>query len=369
VSLVFHEVLVVGGGIAGASTAIMLGRAGHRVTVVERDTQLRSSGSPVDVRGSASAWVERMGVAEQLREADTGVRRVEFVDESGRTRARAALRRSASADFEVRRKVLNEILVAAAAEVADLTRSDGPVRLVSDAGGVDVTFESGTESRYDVVVGADGQHSTVRDLSFGPEAEYSRPLGLGIATVPVDDALVAAPDVVEVFNVPGACMSVHPAGGHPVAAFIWRADDAKRPRRRAEQQRVLEQRFEGRGWSSPELLEAVRDGTRDLYCDIVSRVAVPKWSRDRVVLLGDAASSITILGEGCSMAITGAGRLAEALSDADDPAVAFCRYESVHRPEVTRKQRGAGFGACVLVPRTTRGIAARNLLVRVARRV
>src|SRR3954452_9274291 len=116
-SLVYHKVLVVGGGIAGASTAIMLGRAGHEVTVVERDTQLRSSGSPVDVRGSAPAWVERMGVAEQLREADTGVRRVKFVDENGRTRACAALRRSASADFEVSRNALNEILMAAAVQV------------------------------------------------------------------------------------------------------------------------------------------------------------------------------------------------------------------------------------------------------------
>ena len=120
---------------------------------------------------------------------------------------------------------------------------------------------------------------------------------------------------------------------------------------------------------STQLLEAVADDTRDLYCDSVSRVAVPTWSRDRVVLLGDAASSITILGEGCSMAITGAGRLAEALGDADAPAVAFQRYESLHRPEVTRRQRGAGFGASVLVPRTSRGIAARNLLVRIARRV
>ena len=365
----YHKVLVVGGGIAGASTAIMLGRAGHGVTVVERDTQLRSSGSPVDVRGSARAWVERMGVAEQLREADTGVRRVTFVDESGRTRARAALRRSTSADFEVSRNALNEILMAAAAQVADITMADGPVRLVSDAGGVDVTFESGTESRYDVVVGADGQHSTVRRLAFGPESEYARPLGLGIATVPVDDGLVAAPDVVEIFNVPGACMSVHPAGGHPVAAFIWRTDDADPPRRRAQQQRVLERHFEDRGWLSSELLEAVHDSTRDLYCDTVSRVAVPHWSQGRVVLLGDAASSITILGEGCSMAITGAGRLTEALSNGDHRALAFGRYESVHRPEVTRKQRGAGIGASVLVPRTSRGIAARNLLVSIARRV
>ena len=72
--------------------------------------------------------------------------------------------------------------MAAAAGVAENVMADGPVRLASDAGGVDVTFKSGSESRYEVVVGADGQHSTVRRLAFGPESEYSRPLGLGIAT-------------------------------------------------------------------------------------------------------------------------------------------------------------------------------------------
>jgi hypothetical protein len=69
------------------------------------------------------------------------------------------------------------------------------------------------------------------------------------------------------------------------------------------------------------------------------------------------------------MATTGAGRLTQALSDGDDPAVAFTRYESAHRPEVSRRQRGAGFGVSVLVSRTSRGIATRNLMVRMARRV
>ena len=87
-SLVHHKILVVGGGIEGACTSLMLGRAGHQVTLVEQDTQLRSSGSPVDVRGSAPVWVERMAVAKQLREADR-VRRVNFVDQSGRALARA----------------------------------------------------------------------------------------------------------------------------------------------------------------------------------------------------------------------------------------------------------------------------------------
>ena len=121
-----------------------------------------------------------------------------------------------------------------------------------------MTFESGRQARFDLVVGADGQHSTIRRLAFGPESQYANPVGLVIATTPVDATLVSAPDVVQMCNIPGASLSVHPAGGHPAAAFIFRAGTS-RPRDREAQQRELEQRYAGRGWLSTELLAAARE--------------------------------------------------------------------------------------------------------------
>lgn len=368
VSGVARDILVVGGGIAGASIATLLGRAGDRVTLVERDQGQRSSGSPVDVRGSALPVIERLGVASRLREADTGVRFVEFVDQRGRRRARAELRRGGSADIEIGRSALNGILFEAAAGVADVTFADGPERVVPGDEGVDVTFTSGAESRFDLVVGADGQHSTVRSLAFGPEHAYSRPLGLGIATVPVTHAPVSAPDVVQICNLPGASMSVHPAGGHPVAAFIFRTDDRAPAQGREAQQQLLQLHYRNRGWRSQELLQAVSDAD-DLYFDTVNRVDVPTWHRGRIILLGDAASSITILGEGCSMAIAGAGLLADTLSNVEEIDNALAAFERAHASEVRKKQRGAGYGASVLVPKTRAGIAVRNALLRIVKRV
>ena len=362
-----RSILVVGGGIAGSTLATLLGRARHRVTLVERDAGQRSSGSPVDVRGAALPVVDRLAVTDALRTSDTGVTYVEFVDERGRRRARATMRRNSAADVEISRSTLNRVLIDAAADVAEIVHDDGPAHLESDASGVDVTFERGRRSRFDLVVGADGQHSTVRRLAFGPESVYASPLGLAVATAPVDDSLVSAPDVVQVCNVPGACMTVHPAGGHPGLAFLFRTGIG-RPADRDGQQRELEQRYAGRGWRSAELVAAAR-AAEDLYFDTVNQVSVPTWSRGRVVLLGDSASSITILGEGCSMAVAGAGALADALAGTDDVDAAVTAYERDHRPRVTAAQRGAGYGASVLVPRTARGIGLRNLLVRVARRV
>jgi 2-polyprenyl-6-methoxyphenol hydroxylase-like FAD-dependent oxidoreductase len=71
---------------------------------------------------------------------------------------------------------------------------------------------------------------------------------------------------------------------------------------------------------------------------------VPSWSRERIVLLEDAASSITILGEGASMALAGASALADAIAETHDVDGAVAAYEREHRPRVTAAQRGAGYG-------------------------
>ncbi|MBN9182277.1 MAG: hypothetical protein J0I66_04600, partial [Microbacterium sp.] len=89
----------------------------------------------------------------------------------------------------------------------------------------------------------------------------------------------------------------------------------------------------------------------------------------RGVLLGDAASSVTILGNGSSLALAGAQRLDAALRDGSDTRAALIRYERAHRPAVERNQKGAGFGAAFLVPRTRGGLWARNVAARVMRRV
>ena len=75
--------MISGAGIAGATLAALLGRAGHQVTVVERDQGIRSSGNPVDVREGAYDVAEQLGVLTSLRDAGTKVRELIFVDDTG----------------------------------------------------------------------------------------------------------------------------------------------------------------------------------------------------------------------------------------------------------------------------------------------
>jgi len=109
--------------------------------------------------------------------------------------------------------------------------------------------------------------------------------------------------------------------------------------------------------------------TEDLYFDAVSQVRLDGWTRGRVTLLGDAASCVSLFGDGSTLALAGAHALATTLTETKDHATALRRYEAAHRALVEPKQRGMGRAAALLVPKTRVGVTARNLGARFARQV
>jgi 2-polyprenyl-6-methoxyphenol hydroxylase-like FAD-dependent oxidoreductase len=124
-----RTVLISGAGIAGCTLAYWLARRGMRVTVVERSAAQRSSGAPVDVRGPAADVAERMGITEELRQAQTDVGGMRFVTAQGTPAARvdlAALRRRAGGarDIEVPRGALAAILAAVSRSDAEFIYDD-----------------------------------------------------------------------------------------------------------------------------------------------------------------------------------------------------------------------------------------------------
>ncbi|MEU8378310.1 FAD-dependent monooxygenase [Streptosporangium sp. NPDC048865] len=364
-----RTVLISGGGIAGPALSYWLARHGFRPTVVERARGLRSSGSPVDVRGPALPVAEAMGIMPRLRDVATRTTAMSVVDASGRQVARIAMPATRSAagnrEVELPRGDLAAALHEAARDDTELLFDDTIVALRQDGHGVDVTFERAAPRRFDLVVGADGLHSTVRRLVFGPEAGFVRHMGLYVATLPLGGPAGHPHDVL-VYNTPGRLVAVHPSRGDALAAFVFRgpAIDGFDHRDTELHRRIVAEAYAGAGWRVPELLERLRT-TEELYFDSVSHVRSPAWARGRVALLGDAASCVSLFGDGSSLAIAGARTLAEALAaHPADHAGAFRRYETEHRALVGPKQRGSGRAAALLVPRTRLGIAARNLAAR-----
>jgi 2-polyprenyl-6-methoxyphenol hydroxylase-like FAD-dependent oxidoreductase len=360
-----RTVLISGSGVAGPTLAYWLARYGFRPTVVERSDGQRSSGNPVDVRGEAMDVAERMGVLPRLREAATSVSGMAFVTASGRRIGRLAVSRTDGTELEVPRADLAAVMYDAARERAEFLFGDSIAALRQDAHGVDVTFDKGAPRRFDLVVGADGLHSAVRRLAFGPASGYLRHLGMYVATFQLGYA-AADPSTVLMYNRPGRSVSVHPVNGNAMAAFIFRspAIPGLDNRDSAACKQIVLDAYRGGGWELPRLLDRL-SAADDLYFDSVSRVRLPAWSQGRVALLGDAASCMSLFGNGSSLAITGAATLARALDAApDDHATAFRAYEAEHRVRVRPTQRGRLIAGALLVPATRAGITARDLVVR-----
>ncbi|MDA0567003.1 FAD-dependent monooxygenase [Streptomonospora sp. S1-112] len=369
------KILVSGAGIAGLASAIQLGSRGHDVTVVEYGRDLRLTGTPIDIRGDAVAAVADLGLLEEIQRRRVRMsERTWFVDSQGDPVAPLPLAQISDSadDIELLREDLVRVLADALPATARIRFGDSIAALTDDGaengpgGGVEVRFASGRTGRYDLVVGADGQHSAVRRLVFGTEADHQRHLGVyfALADHPRESQTEGANAV---YNVPGRMAGLFRYGGKAVAVFQFRSDPiAFDHRDLAAQKRILTDAFAGHtSWRIPELLDAARADPA-LYFTSAAQIHLPSWHRGRVVLVGDAGYCPAFLsGRGTSLALTGARFLAEELQrSGGDPAAAFARYEARQRPYVSFAQGRAESGRDRMLPPTWSAIAARNAALR-----
>ena len=176
-----EQILISGASIAGPTLAFWLARYGYQPTVIERAPGLRAGGNGVDVRGQAIEVAERMEIMPQIRAAAADVIGMSFVDAADRSVARIDLqaiqRKHVSGEVEIMRGDLARILYEATKRDVTYIFGDSIQTLEQDDDGVTVTFEYSDSRRFDLVIGADGIHSTVRELAFGPESQFVRHLG------------------------------------------------------------------------------------------------------------------------------------------------------------------------------------------------
>ncbi|MFE4519217.1 FAD-dependent monooxygenase [Kitasatospora sp. NPDC056783] len=360
------KVLISGASIAGPALAHWLGRYGFEVTVVELAPALRAGGQDVDFRGRTHLTVlERMGVLEELRALGTGGSPMTFVGPDGR-RLLHLPAEFAGGDLEVPRGELAQLLHRHSGTRAEYVFGDSVTALEETPHAVRVTFRHGAPREFDLVIGADGLHSTVRRLAFGPERHYVRHLGYYAATWQLPNDLGLPVGGVGL-NVPGRLMSVGAAHRDPsrAGAFcLFASPELSYDRHDPAAQRTLVRAaFAGLGWRVPYLLESL-DTAPELYFDSISRADVPAWSTGRIALIGDAACGATIGGMGTGTAVVAAYVLAGELARArGDHRAAFDRYEKLLRGYARGCQKGGDRTGPFLAPRTAAGLRFRNALL------
>ena len=354
------SVLISGASVAGPALAYWLHRYGFHVTVVERSAEIRGGGYPIDIRGTAVDVVERMGVLPQLQARHIDTRRISAVDAAGRTIASfspgALAGAEAGRDLEVPRGDLTSVLYALTEDKVEYVFGDSIATLTPHDDGVDVTFERGEPRSFDLVVGADGLHSTTRRLAFGPEADYHHYLGYCFAGFTAPNPTGLSHEAI-LQNTPGRLTALYAVGEQPwvhaLLAFV--APEPPREKRGTDTVELVSNAFAGMGGETPRLLEELKDA-KDVYFDTVSQIRMPSWVAGRVALVGDAAYAPSFLtGQGTSLALSGAYVLAGQIANGD-----LAGYERIMRPYVEQNQALVSGGGSSILPRTRGRLWMRN---------
>jgi 2-polyprenyl-6-methoxyphenol hydroxylase-like FAD-dependent oxidoreductase len=363
-----RSALISGTSIAGPVLAFWLSEAGWDITVVERAQRLRTSGYPVDIRGTAVDVVRRMGLHDQILAERYRHVPIALLSPSGRRLCTLdygdLLSDSGSGDVELTRGALSEILYRASADRATYVFGDSITALTQTDAGVDVTFDHGRPQTFDVVIGADGIHSNVRGLTFGEESQFIRHLGpyAAVWDLPSD---MFAPGTGFMYSHAGRTVGVEHVSGEPAArAFLTFVHPAPGTVNRHDTDEILaalHDAFAEDGWRTHEVIDTLPRAD-DFYFDTVSQVRMRRWSSGRVALVGDAAYAPAFLsGQGTSIAIAGAYVLASELVRHDRPEPAFAAYERRLRDYVEKNQNLALHTGSTVLSRTSGQLLRRNI--------
>ncbi len=364
------KILISGAGIAGTTLAYWLARYGFQPTIVETAPRLRSGGYLIDFWGAGFDIADRMGLLPEIRRRGYLPREVKVVDSSGKRvtgfSVDSFFRLTRNRYVSVPRGELAAAIFDTVEAKVETIFGDSVERIEQTQQGVHVTFERAGARDFDLVVGADGLHSRVRDLVFGTQHGFERFLGYKAAAFEVEGYRPRDELIYVMYTEVGQQVGRFAMrGDRTMFLFTFADDDAAGPSETRAQKALLRTRFGASGWECPQILDAL-EASDDLYFDRVSQIRMDPgqglWTRGRVTLVGDAAFCVSLLaGQGSALAMVAAYILAGELHCADgDYARAFEQYQKLFGPFVLGKQRAALRFAGTFAPKSKFALFVRN---------
>ena len=344
------RVIVIGAGIGGLAAALTLKRSGFEVQVFEQAAELREIGAGIQISPNAARILNRLGLEEPLRRFGVRPRAIVIRRwDDGRVLARQPLADACERNFGApyynfhRAEMLD--LLSAAVPDGVLHLDHRCVGLTQHADRVEVKFHNGVTADADVVVGADGIHSTVREVIVGPEsprfsghvayrglvpAERVEHLGLEIAA-----SVWWGPDHHFVHYYVGAGARYH--NWVAITPGEWRIESW------TAKGEVADALKEFAGWH-PQISAIIGSVDATNRWALYDRDPLPEWTVGRVTLMGDAAHPmLPYMAQGAVQSIEDAAVLARCLelADAHDVSAALRRYEQTRKPRASRCQEGS----------------------------
>ncbi|WP_238010722.1 FAD-dependent monooxygenase [Dactylosporangium sp. AC04546] len=351
------RIAVVGAGIGGLATAIALRAKGHEVDVYDQASELTAIGAGIALGANGMKVLDRLGLGPAVRDAASNLQRIQFHHwKTGDIFYEHPMgdwydERFGGPFLGIHRADMHQVLLDAYDGSPLLGHRATAVRESEDA--AEVEFANGTTVTADVVIGADGLRSAVREHVTGPDEAVFSAMSCYRGLVPVEKVPGGDEMGLTFFLGPNRHLVVYPVRGGELINFVayvpdpeWTLESWSSKADSAEAVAAFA------GWNDTvtTMLANVQETGRWALYD---REPLRRWSTGRVTLLGDAAHPmLPHAGQGSNQAIEDVSVLVALLGDGDLPvADALHRYEQIRKPRTRQIQMGSrGNAACFQLP-------------------
>lgn len=366
------KIAINGAGVAGPTLAYWLKHYGHEPILFEKAPALRTGGYVIDFWGTGYDIADKMGIIPKMLEDAYIMERLRTVTAGGYTTSSLNVRRfmelnngryMSIARSDLAKSIYNTcdgIETKFATSVTGFEDQDDKIQ---------VQLSNGKTEDFDLLIGADGLHSHVRELAFGQQENFENHLGFYVAAFTLRNYQPRDELTYLSHTVPGKQVSrISLRNNETLFLFIFAKNlVSKQPANEAEEKAMLRDVYGDMGWETKAILSRMSE-VENIYFDRISQIKMPNWTKGRVALLGDAAACASLLaGEGTGLAMTEAYVLAGELHRANgDYRQAFQAYQTRLHPLLLEKQNAALKFAGFFAPKNWLSLIVRDTMTNVA---